>query len=99
MPSSGPVEIGWSYQASKPGTVSSQRLCHRVQDTDARPFGLAAPLVETAFGSFAAWLIPEQPQLLLEVVRRRQRLIELQCRFEFFAVARLAGFAPGEALR
>ncbi len=45
---------------------------------DAEGFGAAAPLVEVLLRSGLRTLIPELPQVLLEVVRGRQGLVQFQ---------------------
>lgn len=58
--------------------MASQRMAHGAEDADAGGFGAAAPVVEELRGGGFGSLLSEQPQFVLEVVRLRQRFIELE---------------------
>ena len=78
VPSSGLVEIGWSYQLSKPTRWPRRVWPHGAEDADTGGLGAAAPVVEELRRRGLGALLPEQSQFVFEVVRLRQRFVQLQ---------------------
>src|SRR5262249_36545556 len=62
----------------QPAPVPRERLGHLLEDPDPRRLGPADPPVEERGGEPLPRLLPEPPEVLLQVVGRRQRLVELQ---------------------
>lgn len=73
------------------GAVAEEGCGELLQDSDATALSLFGPGRQAAFGAGFRGLVPQLPQIFLEVVRGRQRFIEGQRdfqagRFEFAGI-------------